>query len=69
VFLEGGEVLETSRDAGIPERDLEKQTERLREKFERLAPLEPGVRAEVCERALRLEREEDLSELIRKIVA
>jgi 2-methylcitrate dehydratase PrpD len=69
VFLEGGEVLETSRDAGIPERDLEKQTERLQEKFERLAPLEPGVRAEVCERVLRLEREEDLSELIRKIVA
>jgi 2-methylcitrate dehydratase PrpD len=64
VRLRGGQVLETRRDTGVPERDLELQTQRLRGKFERLAPLAPNVRLEVAERVLNLEREPNLSGLI-----
>ncbi len=64
VTLRNGRVVETSRDAGIPEPSLDKQTERLRAKFERLAQLSAAVKAEVRERVLNLEREGDLSALI-----
>lgn len=64
VRLRSGQVLETRCDTGVPERDLDNQTKRLRSKFERLAPLAPSVRVEVTERVLNLERESNLSDLI-----
>jgi 2-methylcitrate dehydratase PrpD len=64
VRLRGGRVLEARRDTGVPERDLEAQTRRLRAKFERLAPLDPAARVEVANRVLNLERESNLSALI-----
>jgi 2-methylcitrate dehydratase PrpD len=67
VSLRGGQVLETSRDAGIPEASLTKQTERLSAKFDRLAPLSAAVRAEVRDRIMNLERESDLSALIERV--
>jgi 2-methylcitrate dehydratase PrpD len=68
VFLRDGQVLETSRDTGIAERDLDKQTQRIHAKFERLAPLAPAVRAEVIERVMKLEREADVTQLMAKLV-
>jgi 2-methylcitrate dehydratase PrpD len=68
VVLRDGQVLETRRDTGVPERDLAKQTERIAAKFERLAPLEPAVKTEVLERVLNLERAPDVTELMAKLV-
>jgi 2-methylcitrate dehydratase PrpD len=64
VWLRSGQLMETQRDTGVPERDLDNQTKRLRNKFERLAPLAPSVRAEVAERVLNLECESSLNDLI-----
>jgi len=47
--LRDGRVLHTVRDSGMPERDLERQTRRLREKFERLAPLSASTARAVVE--------------------
>jgi hypothetical protein len=64
VQLRDGRVLETKHDAGVPERDLARQTERLRGKFDRLAPLPPKTRAAVSDLVFKLEQQPNLSELI-----
>jgi 2-methylcitrate dehydratase PrpD len=64
VKLRSGATLETKQDAGLPERDLNQQTARLRAKFQRLAPLSPNTQSEVLERVLNLEREPSLSALL-----
>lgn len=62
--LRSGLVLQTRHDAGLPERDLDRQTARLRAKFQRLAPLPPSTQREVLDRVLQLEREPNLNALI-----
>jgi 2-methylcitrate dehydratase PrpD len=62
--LRSGAILETKQDAGLPERNLDQQTSRLRAKFQRLAPLAPNTQSEVLERVLNLEREPSLSALL-----
>jgi 2-methylcitrate dehydratase PrpD len=64
VKLRSGIVLETKADSGLPERNLDTQTLRLRSKFQRLAPLAPATQLEVLERVLNLEREPNLTALI-----
>jgi 2-methylcitrate dehydratase PrpD len=69
VFLNDGQVLETRRDTGIPERDLVKQTERLTAKFLRLAPVSQAAAGEVIERVLNLEREADVCGIVVRLLA
>lgn len=61
--LRDGRTFEQRHDAGVPERDLERQTVRLHDKFERLAPLREAARAQVYELVSGLERLDDLSRL------
>jgi 2-methylcitrate dehydratase PrpD len=62
--LHDGRVLTTTSDSGIPERDLERQAQRLREKFARLAPLSAATAHAVVEWVWKLEEQPNLTELL-----
>jgi hypothetical protein len=65
VHLRGGRVHQLSHDSGIPERNISLQSEKLKRKFERLAPLPAATREQLCASIDALEQLSDVRELSR----
>lgn len=67
VRLRSGRVQQLSHDSGIPERNLSLQSEKLKRKFERLAPLPAAIREQLRVSIEALEQLSDVRELSRWI--